>query len=120
MTQPGADVQPPMQLLLRVGFGRRQGGPLDAELHAGFLSRHLVGRRQTSQRRFQDEAKNLQTGRPNLVFELSFPATPPLLEDFGQLLQAGVMKVKDFVLALSARYHQLPACTSVVTEECQG
>lgn len=47
------------------------------------------------------------TTAADLVLELSLPAALPLLEDFGQLVQAGVVEVKDLVLALSAGDHQL-------------
>lgn len=73
--------------------------------------------------RFQPRTKRsapCKTRKSNLVFQLRFPAAPPLLEDFDQLIEAGVMKVKDFILALSAGYHQLPARTGVVTEKGQG
>lgn len=76
-----------------------------------------------SQHRFQPRTKRTapcETQKTNLVFQLSFPAAPPLLEDIGQLIEAGVMKVKDFILALSAGYDQLPARTGVVTEQSQG
>lgn len=76
-----------------------------------------------SQHRFQHRPKSTaprKAQKTNLVFQLSFPAAPPLLEDFDQLIEAGVMKVKDFILALSAGYHQLPARTGVVTDKSQG
>lgn len=75
------------------------------------------------QHRFQHRTKSTapcKGQKTNLVFQLSFPAAPPLLEDFEQLIEAGVMKVKDFILALSAGYHQLPARAGVVTKKSQA
>lgn len=43
----------------------------------------------------------------DLIFGLRLPAALPLLEDFRQLVQAGVVEVKDLVLALPAGDHQL-------------
>lgn len=118
MAQPDADLQPSIKLLLWVGFSRRQGGSLDAKLHAGFLRRHLVARAAISA---QTKRSALCTSqKTDLVFQLSFPAAPPLLEDFSQLVEAGVVKVEDFILALSAGDHQLPARTGVVTGKSQG
>lgn len=47
------------------------------------------------------------TTSADLIFELSLPAALPLLEDFSQLVQAGVVEVEDLVLALPAGDHQL-------------
>lgn len=107
-----------MQLLLWVGFGGRQAGPLDAELHAGFLRRHLLATAAISgfSPELREPCERAGANRANLVLQLGLPAAPPLLEDFQQLIQAGVVKVEDFILALSSGDHQLPARTGVVAE----
>lgn len=43
--------------------------------------------------------------KPDLVFQQSFPAALPLLEDFSQLIKTTMMEMKDLILALSAGYH---------------
>lgn len=60
------------------------------------------------------------TTAADLVLELSLPAALPLLEDFGQLVQAGVVEVKDLVLALSAGDHQLATGARLVATVEQG
>lgn len=125
VAQPGGDVQPPVQLLLRVRLGRGQRGSLDGKLHAGFFKRHLTEGVETLRRNLGEaeelprspiEGFNVSGLRPDLVFELSFPAALPLLEDLGQLIQAGVMEVEDLVLALSAGDDQLTAGARLIAE----
>lgn len=54
-----------------------------------------------------------------LIFNLSFPAALPLLEDLGQLVQAGVMEVEDLILALSTGDHKLATSARLITATTQ-
>lgn len=71
VAQPDANVQPSVQLLLWVGFSRGHGGPLDAELHAGFLSRHLVAGAQNLTTDFRTEQKLRMGGQRSPTWSLS-------------------------------------------------
>lgn len=55
-----------------------------------------------------------------LVSQVRLSAELPLLEHFTQLVQAAVVEVEDFVLALSAGNHQLAAGAGLVTEVVVG
>lgn len=53
----------------------------------------------------------------HLVFELRLSTAFPLLKHLGQFVQAGVMEVKDLVLAFSAGDNQLSAGAGLVAEQ---
>jgi hypothetical protein len=76
MLEPGGDVQPLVQALLRVGLGGRQLGPADRELHAGPFVRNLLDRWEENGAKIRQKLKRLAL-KPAMPFP-GFKSLSPL------------------------------------------